>query len=208
MKATAPLVEETSRRTGQQHSRFRYAGILLTACFMLCLQPFLQSCTEVDSRFSNIYVRFIMDNVLQSPAVLYPSCNSMGEFCTITAKGQQFIFENTRQKESVNFTAMNNYQGFSFGLSTGLIVGLPTIPEMGAMQSQVVCFDLACANCYQDYSICKRMQLKENGKAHCKSCQRTYDLNNQGLVCDGVSGRPLYRYRVSLNGNSLIVSNR
>lgn len=180
---------------------------MLVACSLLCLQPTLQGCAEADSRFAHIYVRFVMENILQAP-VLYTACYSMGEFCTITAKNQQFIFENTRQQNVVNLTATNNYEGFSLGLSTGLIVGLPTIPEMGAMQSQVVCFDLACANCYRDYSICKRMQLKEGEKVYCQSCKRTYDLNNQGIICDGNEGRPLYRYKVSVNGNSLVVNNQ
>ena len=184
-----------------------HARNLFATCGLFCLMPLLQGCAEADSRFANIYAHFVMENIQQAH-VLYTACNSMGEFCTITAKNQQFIFDNNRQQNAVNFTAMNNYQGFHFGLSTGLIVGLPTIPEIGMMQSQVVCFDLACANCYQDYSICKRMQLQENGKVRCHSCQRTYDLNNQGLICDGSSGRALYRYRATLTGNALVVSNR
>jgi hypothetical protein len=48
----------------------------------------------------------------------------------------------------------------------------------------VVCFDLACSNCYQDYNITKPLTVKE-GTATCNSCKRTYDLNNTGFIIKG-----------------------
>ena len=104
-------------------------------------------------------------------------------------------------------TALTGYSGFYLGLS-GLIVGLPNIPELGKTESQVVCFDLACANCYEDYHITKPLTLHNDGTATCAGCKRTYNLNSTGFISNGEPGRALYRYRVSYVGNTLVVSNR
>ena len=209
MKPAASLARQSTRSTSRGLYIARHAGILLAACFMFCIQPLLQSCTEADSRFANIYAKLILQNIQQSP-VLYTACNSMGEFCTIEYKKSKFVMTDARGKTSpMNPTYEQMQGGFSLGLSTGLIVGLPTIPELGMAQSRVVCFDLACSNCYKEFSICKKMQLKEGGKSYCPSCQRTYDLNNQGFICDGEAGRALYRYNVFIDGNNtLVVSNK
>ena len=104
-------------------------------------------------------------------------------------------------------TAVDTRLNPSLGLS-GLIVGLPNIPELGADIPRVVAFDLACP-CYEDFSTTRNLQLKEGGRAVCTRCGRTYDLNNQGIVADGPSGRSLFRYRTNYNafGNTLTVNN-
>lgn len=166
----------------------------------------LTACQQAESLFCNLPANFTMENIYQAP-VLYTACNSTGEFCTITAKGKTFEFASTRNTSTVNQTAMNDYAGFYLGLS-GLIVGLPSIPEVGQDISRVVCFDLACSNCYHDNNITKRLVLQDGGYARCSTCQRTYNLNNVGLIANGESGRPLYRYRVNLIGNTLVIANR
>lgn len=163
------------------------------------------SCTEGDTLYCKFPARFVVDNIYSVPQ-LYTACNSMGQFCTIRAVNQQYIFSDSKGSTPVNQTALGNYSGFYMGLS-GFIVGLPYIPEMGHDFSQVVCFDLACPNCYQDFNITKRMTLQADGTVRCGSCSRTYDLNNQGLVSSGEPGRRLYRYRVSYISNTLVISN-
>lgn len=160
------------------------------------------SCQKADHLYSRMPARFTMENIFQAP-VLNTACRSMGQFCTITAKGGQFYFESTNGQSSVPITGGYVYDGFYLGLS-GFIVGLPEIPEMGKDISEVVCFDLACSNCYQDYGYAKPLQLKENGKAGCKSCGRNYNLNDLGRTDEG---RALFRYRVSLIGNTLVIAN-
>lgn len=173
---------------------------------LLALTLGLCSCGESSNLFCSLPANFTMSNVYQAPQ-LYTACNSMGEFCTVRADGKRFIFANTVGSTAVNQTALTNYSGFYLGLS-GFIVGLPNIPELGQDVSRVVCFDLACSNCYQDYNICKRMTLQDGGYAQCPSCQRTYDLNNLGIVSQGEPGRTLYRYRVNYVGSSLVIRNR
>ena len=164
------------------------------------------ACDKADYIYSNLRAKFVLENTYQAPA-LHTACNSMGEFCTITSNGKQFVFKGSAKEASyVNLTALNGYSGFYLGLS-GLIVGLPSIPEMGATDSKVVCFDLACSNCYEDYNITKPLTLHNDGTATCASCKRTYDLNNTGFISNGEAGRALYRYRVSYVNYTLVVSN-
>ena len=68
---------------------------------------------------------------------------------------------------------------------------------------------MACSNCYEESNIAKRMILQESGFAHCSRCQRTYDLNNQGIVSIGKGGRTLFRYRVNYlaSTGTLIINN-
>lgn len=165
-------------------------------------------CQNADYTYCSLPAKFIFENAYQAPA-LYTACNSMGEFCTITYSrdGKQFVFQGSSKEPSyVNLTAITGYTGFHLGLS-GLIVGLPNIPEIGKTESQVVCFDLACSNCYNDYNITKPLTLK-NGIGTCNSCKRSYDLNNVGFITKGEAGKPLFRYRVSYINNTLVVNNR
>lgn len=184
-----------SRHTwhARRHVQFFCCVVLALAC---------GACRKADHLFSNLPARFKMENIYQASA-LYTACNSLGQFCTITTSSKDFLFTSLTQTDPVPISSGYDYEGFYLGLS-GLIVGLPEIPEMGKDVSQVVCFDLACPNCYHDYSVTKPLSLQENGMAHCKNCQRTYDMNNMGRT---ENGRPLIRYRVSLVGNTLIVAN-
>ena len=174
----------------------------------ICCLLMILGCEKVDNTFCNLPAKFLFENTYQAPA-LHTACNSMGEFCTITFSkdGKQFIFKGSSKEPSyVNLTAIAGYTGFNLGLS-GLIVGLPNIPEIGKSDPQVVCFDLACSNCYNDYNITKPLTV-QNGTATCNSCKRTYDLNNTGFVSKGEAGKSLFRYRVNYINNTLVVSNR
>ena len=193
-------MKKSTRSFASRHTWISRYDVQFFCCVVLALS--FVACRKADHLFSNLPARFKMENIYQAQ-VLYTACNSMGQFCTITTSGKEFIFKSLTRTDPVPITGNYVHEGFYLGLS-GLIVGLPEIPEMGRDVSQVVCFDLACSNCYHDYSITKPLELQENGMAHCKSCQRTYNLNNVGRTDNG---KPLIRYRVSLVGNTLIVAN-
>ncbi len=163
---------------------------------------------EVYNTYSNLPAKFTMQNTLQAPA-LHNALNNMGEFCTvtITKDGKQFMFKGSGKEPSyVNITAENDYNGFYLGLS-GLVIGLPNIPEMGKDNPSVICFDLACSNCYEKYHITKPLGMQDAGYAHCSSCNRTYNLNDGGIVSSGEGGVRLYRYRVNYYPNNTLVVN-
>ena len=163
---------------------------------------------ESNSKYSNMRARLTIENVTQAP-VLFTACESMGEYCTavISDDGSRFVFTDAAGHTSpINILAISGYSGYYLGLS-GLIIGKLTIPEMGEDYVRVVCFDLACSNCYQNYNIAKRLALQAGGYAKCGSCGRTYNLNDCGTVSDGPTGRSLYRYRVSYINYLLLVNN-
>lgn len=183
---------------------FRSLALLLLACL-----PALTACNkgdEVNNTYCNLRARLTIENVQQAP-VLFTACNSMDQYCKITSDGMRFNFVDAVGKSSaINISAISGYGGYYLGLS-GFIVGLPSIPEMGQMQSRVVCYDLACSNCYHQYTITKPLELDTSGYAYCRNCQRTYNLSSGGMVSKGPSGRNLYRYRVSFVGNALVINN-
>lgn len=174
---------------------------------LLCLL-LLASCSsgETSGKYCRLPARLNIENVTQAP-VLFTACESMGEYCTVKPDGQRFIFTDaTGHSSAINITALTGYSGYYLGLS-GLIVGKLTIPEMGEDQVRVVCFDLACSNCYLAYNITKPLQLQTSGYAKCHSCQRTYNLNDCGNISDGPAGQKLFRYRVNYVGLALVVNN-
>lgn len=175
--------------------------------FFLFVLSFI-SCNngEVNSKFCNMPARLTIENVQQAP-VLFTACESMGEYCYITSDGQRFLFTDAANHTSpIPITAIGSYSGYYLGLN-GFIVGKLTIPELGEDFSRVVCYDRACANCYQNYNITKPLVLLVGGYAKCNNCGRTYNLNDVGNVSDGPAGRPLYRYRVNYIGNALVINN-
>lgn len=184
---------------------------ILSVLAAICL--FTTACGEADNRFSTYEARFSYSPVSAVPN-LFRACTSMGEFCSITyPPGNRFVVKSPSTPSAPDYivrTAIQGYQGFILGLGGGLIIGLPNIPEMLETESHVVCYDLCCPNCYQSYNTMKQMELRTDGTALCQSCNRTYDLNNQGIVARGEAGRSLFRYYVFYSSatQSLNVNNR
>ena len=177
---------------------------LAVVSLLLCV-----ACNEnelVSRKYCDLPARFSY-NPVSAVSQLYTSCNSMGQWCTIIASGQQFVFANPEGSTSVNRTAVQNYTGFYLGLS-GFLVGLPSIPELGTDYPVVTCYDRACRNCYEEAHVTKPLTLKTGGRALCPKCDRTYDLNNQGLISQGEPGKSLYRYRVYYSNNTLAINNK
>ena len=179
----------------------KYRALILSiiCCLFACKEG------EVNNKFCNLPARLTIRNVVGG--VLFTSCESMGEYCTITSNGQQFLCTDaTGHTDPINITAEDVYSGYYLGLN-GFIVGKLTIPEIGEDFVRVVCYDRACSNCYQNENITKPLQLQSGGYAKCNKCGRTYNLNDVGNVSDGPAGRPLYRYRVNYIENVLVINN-
>lgn len=171
--------------------------------FFVVLLLSLLSCTgQTEQFYANLPARFRVQYVQTIPP-LNAALNSMGEFATITQRTNVYIYSNIQTSTQRPITdADRNYMGLS-----GFIVGKPNIPPLGSDVSQVVCYDLACPNCYEEQVVTREMQLQSGGKCYCRLCQRTYDLNNQGYVTNGSSGKSLYRYRVTYQNNTLLINN-
>ncbi len=181
---------------------------------LLTFYLFLTACGEVENRFTNHTARFSYSPVSAVPN-LYRACTSLGEFCSITYPvGTRYVIKSPSTPTAPDYiqrTALQGYQNFILGLNNGgLIIGLPSLAEMLETESRVTCYSLCCPNCYQDFNITKQLELRTGGIAQCNNCNRTYDLNNQGMVATGNKGRSLFRYYVHYAPvtQSLTVNNR
>lgn len=178
---------------------FRGWGWVCLFLILACTSADNTYYTGARANFSYTYTNTIPE--------LNSALGSMGEFCTIRSDGKNFIFSGLKSSTTRPLTAVETRVHPALGLS-GLIVGLPNIPELGANEPRVVAFDLACP-CYEDFDTTRSLQLQGGGRATCSRCGRTYDLNNLGIVASGPAGRSLYRYRASYNafGFTLTVNN-
>lgn len=168
---------------------------------------FFLSCSNADhTYYTGARVRFSFTSTNTVPE-LNAALGSMGEFCSIRCDAVNYIFSSPRSSTTRPLTAVDTRVNPALGLS-GLIVGLPNMPELGADVPRVVAFDLACP-CYEDFNTTRNLKFSGNGRAACTRCGRTYDLNNQGVVVEGPAGRSLYRYRATYSqfGNTLSVNN-
>lgn len=167
----------------------------------LMVTGILSACEKAEDLYSRYYAYFRYTPVSAKPN-LYRACTSLGEFCAITyppGSAQNYVIKSPTTPSAVDYiprTALQGYRDFILGVGGGLVLGMPMIPEMLEQESNVVCYDLCCSNCYQDYHIQKHMNLRPEGQATCISCGRTYDLNNMGVVSAGEAGRSLFRYYV------------
>ena len=176
-------------------------SILFISFFTLLLM----SCEKVESLYSRHVARFAFQNTQLVPQ-LNTALNNPGEFCTVTAHNNQFIFHSPGIREDYIYerTALDNKAATILGLD-GLILGMPILTEQLSDQNRVVCFDLACPRCYEDASVTRALTLQEGQRAVCSRCDRSYDLNIQGISEDGSK---LFRYQVSHSNNYLLVNNQ
>ncbi len=184
---------------------------IIAVIFLFSAGVMFQACGPVYDMYCNIRAHFVISNVISVSPTLSRSCTSVGEVCTITnpvGDALRIHFKSIGTSDAYNKTALLD-RTIILGLG-GLIVGLPSIAEQLEQEPKVVCFDLTCPYCYEEYNISHLLQYKRIGYVDCTSCGRSYDLNNSGIVSSGEAGRPLFRYRVSFypSTNSLSIDNR
>ena len=202
------MKSEKSYRAYRFHRAYR-SYKLYFSLFTLSLFTLLASCEKAEQAYSNHVARFSF-----SPTNIVPQLNAAlnnpGQFCTIAARNSQYVFHSPGIREDYKYTLteLDRKSKYVLGLS-GFIVGVPIMADQLSAQSSVVCFDLACPNCYEEASITRDLTLLENQRAKCGRCGRLYDLNNQGIITDGEQGTSLYRYRVQYypSGNNMTVNN-
>lgn len=162
------------------------------------------ACTPAtDNLYARYPARFSAQYVSTIPE-LSAALNGYGEFATITYKNDYFYYSNLTTTTKMPRKATD--QGFMMGVS-GFIVGRSNMPELGSDQYPIMCYDLACPNCFSTDNVAKNLILKEGGFVFCLRCGRTYNLNNQGIISEGKEGLKLYRYRATYAGNSFSIRN-
>ncbi len=192
-------------------SRKLFSSFLRSMCLILVLVFAACSSNDDNLYYTGSKASFTYSPVENSPLLLRALRNS-GEFAiflnTVYNGSMRFVISNAQgAEETIQGTSVDYYKSMYFGLSNGFIIGMPTLPEVGVDITSPVCFDVVCPNCYNNYSICKRLSLREGGYAFCGSCSRIYNLNNYGIVSDGEGGRNLFRYHITASGSTMSIYN-
>ena len=207
MKDNNPHSPHKAPETHRSHKIY-LSFIIYHLLFIISLLSF-SYCEKAEQPYSNHIARLTLSATNLIPQ-LNSSLNNPGEFCTITAHNNTYIFHSPGLREDYvhEITELERKSNFVLGLS-GLIVGTPIMAEQLTTQSAVVCFDLACPNCYEEAAITRNLTLRESQRVECARCGRRYDLNTQGILIDGPDGRSLFRYRANYypSGYTLTISN-
>lgn len=154
------------------------------------------ACSRSYEVYSTKYPVSFSCDISKSP---FNKVQTSGYFLTVRptpAKDGYKVREPDRREHTIPYTEVHS-RVFSFGLA-GLIIGKPYFGD-GAYYA----YDLGCPQCDLP-SV--RLTTTIEGTATCAKCGTTYDLNNGGIAKTGDS-RPLYRYRVSPNGHTLMIHN-
>ena len=154
------------------------------------------ACSRSYEVYSSKYPVIFSCDISRSP---FNKVQTSGYFLTVRptpAKDGYKVREPDGREHTIPYTEVHS-RVFSFGLA-GLIIGKPYFGD-GAYYA----YDLGCPQCDLP-SV--RLTTTIEGIATCAKCGTTYDLNNGGIAKTGDS-RPLYRYRVSPNGHTLMIHN-
>lgn len=175
--------------------------VLLAFCALLPT-----ACGDAENEFTIGACYFVFDNSVHQDATLASAMNIMapGTFCTITKTmrggAQCFDFTNSAgQTSSKNLNAIDTKRTLILGYNDGIIVGFGTLNNPAIFYA----FDRECPNCFNPNDIpirSKPLSVSTNGQASCAVCHRQYDLNNDGFISSGDSGKRLTRYRAATTG--------
>lgn len=169
---------------------------LLCSLAAVLLAVGLSGCADdTDDFYSNYRAFFRYNYVLTTPPLL-TAVGNPGMFCAINFPNGNYHFVSSDGKNTYDYrpTAMDQYGKPE--CVAGFIVGMPNIPDFSG-QFAPVAYDLVCPECFTSTSIQRSLSIAQNGWATCSRCNRSYDLNNGGIVVQGEAGRKLLRYHVA-----------
>lgn len=172
--------------------------ILFSLCFGLAT-----GCSEDITTTYSTYRAFFYYNKVTTAQPLYSALTDMGTFCSIYISPDKTIhFETLTNSATDNLTAIAYYNRYN--AIAGFIAGQGNEREIGKTDLPILCYDLACPNCYENNSITRKLSLQEGGYAFCSRCGRKYNLNKFGIIEEGDKGIKLFRYHISYNGAEII----
>lgn len=175
---------------------------LRTLFLSLCL-GMATGCSEDVTTTYSTYRAFFYYNKVSTTYPLFSALTGAGDFCSIYISPDKTIhFETLTNSATANLTAIANYNRY-YAIA-GFIVGQGNMMEMGSTVLPLLCYDLACPNCYEDNSITRKLSLQENGYAFCSRCGRKYNLNKFGIIEEGDKGIKLQRYHISYDGADIM----
>ena len=154
------------------------------------------ACSRSYEVYSNKYPVTFSCDISKSP---FNKVQTSGYFLSVrptpTKEGYK-VREPDGREQTIPYTEVHS-RVFNFGLA-GLIIGKPYFGD-----GEYYAYDLGCPQCDRASAY---LTVSMDGTATCAKCSTTYDLNNSGIPKTGDS-RPLYRYRTSFGGHTLMVHN-
>lgn len=181
--------------------------IAATAALALCMST---SCDDAEYEYSSnsCYLLLEVQNHMVTALTSALVQSSPGVFCRIYTSGDSyFYFENNQGLSASSPMTYNDTQRtLVLGVynGTGIIVGYGTLDSPATLYA----YDNQCPNCYEDTGLPRySMTMSDAGIATCSKCQRTYDMNNGGIVATGATGDDLkmMRYRVSYTESTQVL---
>lgn len=209
------LIYTRARRDSATAAETSSARVLCSAALSLIVVVILSMLTscidDEETPFARRPAFFRFSPVTAAPKTLLPALSSPGEWCSITLSTTSYVFRSaTGMTDTYPQTQLDAYGRPTW--VNGLIVGTPTVPELGYSDFAPVCYDAACPSCFEEDGITRQVVFTDLalGRVSCTRCHHVYDINNGGIVIEGASSPRdprLYRYRCIYSNDAFVVQN-
>ena len=188
--------------------KYRHSIIMMITAACVTMAMLLASCNGESEYSSQHECYFLFDT---STSIIKNALNPLapGIFARITQSQQNGIpcieiqLNDGISKDTTKITtAKETQRKYVLGIYNGIIVGYSTLGN------GLYAFDNLCPNCYNTGRY-QQLSWDNNGTwVKCSRCQRTYDLNNGGIIATGEQGAKLIRYMAQYTGSVLIIHNK
>lgn len=182
---------------------------ILRALFCVAVAAVPSACGDITSEYSSYPCRFVFNmNTHATSAALLSAVSSPGIFCKVSKvykSGAYYYYFQTNQglSDYVIFTSEDTRTTVSLGMNNAIYVGYGTTDYPSVFYG----FDAECPNCFDPDAVpvrSKALSVSTAGIATCSTCQRTYDMNNGGIVASGDDGDKLTRYHASYSAAGIV----
>ena len=195
------------------HRRRRVGRICCAVCMALLSMLSLSGC-DADNEYDISHrCFFTFDTSLHNTSLVRNALNPLasGTFVLVyttqksgvTVVNAQLSDGKTTSQDNITTAIEKDYTAYILGTNNGLIIGY------SSLGNGLFAFDRQCPNCISDYNRYNYpLHWDNNGQwVKCSQCQRTYDLNNFGVIIHGEKGSKLIRYKAFFDGTRLTVRN-
>ena len=148
---------------------------------------------DSDDLYATYSAYFRYTAVSTTPPLL-SALTSPGMFCAISFSNSVYNFRGC-DGATYTYTPTAVDAQITREYINGFIVGTPAVQDLTG--SSLVAYDLVCPNCYVDSYIQRSLTFATTSTVQCGRCQRTYDLNNSGIVISDEGGTSLFRYHIT-----------
>ena len=188
--------------------KYRHSIIMMITAACVTMAMLLASCNGESEYSSQHECYFLFDT---STSIIKNALNPLapGIFARITQSQQNGIpcieiqLNDGISKDTTKITtAKETQRKYVLGIYNGIIVGY------SRLGNGLYAFDNLCPNCYNTGRYQQLSWDNNRTRVKCSKCQRTYDLNNGGIIATGEQGAKLIRYMAQYTGSVLFIHNK